>query len=78
MKIKHIKYKNEPYINPQAVITTYRRNKLKLFINYFIASLLGGLVFFILYTCITSGNDTQKLNECLQGHSLNYCNEVIK
>jgi len=78
MKITHIKYKNEPYKYPLVEITTYRRNKLKLFLNYFIASLLGGLVFFILYTCITSGNDTQKLNECLQDHSLGYCNEVVK
>lgn len=78
MKITHIKYKNEPYTNPREVITTYRINKLKVFMNYFIGTLLGGLILFTLYICLTSGNDTQKLNECLQDHNLNYCNEVVK
>lgn len=78
MKITHIKYKNEPYTNPRAVITTYRRNKLKLFINYFIASILGGIAFFILYICLTSNNDVDKMNECLKTHDLNYCNKTVK
>ena len=78
MKIKHIKFVNEPFVSPQAIIRKRRFYNFKLFLNYFIASLLGGLIFFILYTCITSGNDTQKLNECLQNHDLNYCNNNVK
>lgn len=77
MKAK-IKWKTEPYVSPRAIITINRFYKLKLFINYFIASILGGIVFLILYICLTSGNDTQKLNECLQDHSLNYCNKEVK
>lgn len=32
---------------------------------------------FILFICITSGNDTEKLNKCLQNHNLDYCNRNI-
>lgn len=78
MKIKHIKFVNEPFVSPQAIIRKQHFYNFKIFLNYFIASLFGGLVFFIFYTCITSGNDTQKLNKCLQKHSLNYCNKVVK
>lgn len=77
MKAK-IKWKTEPYVSPRAIITIDRFYKLKLFINYFIVSILGGIAFLILYICLTSGNDAQKMNECLQDHSLNYCNEVVK
>ena len=77
MKAK-IKWKTEPYVSPRAIITIDRFYKLKLFINYFIVSILGGIAFLILYICLTSGNDTQKINECLQDHSLNYCNKVVK
>lgn len=78
MKIKHIKFVNEPFVSPQAIVRKYRFYNFKLFLNYFIASLLGGLTFFILYTCITSGNDTQKLNECLKTHTMKYCNKEVK
>lgn len=43
-----------------------------------IIDMLNKMAIGIIYVCLTSGNDTQKLNECLQDHSLNYCNEVVK
>ena len=77
MKAK-IKWKTEPYISPKAIITKCRFYKLKLFINYFIASILGGITFLILYICLTSNNDVDKINECLKTHDLNYCNKAVK
>ena len=78
MKITHIKYKTKPYTNPREVITTYRRRQLKKFITYFCISGCFGVSLFIFYICITSGNDTQKMNECLKSHDLNYCNKEVK
>lgn len=77
MKAK-IKWKTEPYVSPRAIITIDRFYKLKLFINYFIASILGGIAFLILYICLTSNNDVDKMNECLKTHDLNYCNKAVK
>ena len=77
MKAK-LKWKTEPYTSPRAIITRYRFYKLKLFINYFITSILGGIAFLILYICLTSNNDVDKMNECLKTHDLNYCNKAVK
>ena len=36
------------------------------------------LAIWILYACLSSTNDTKKMNECLKKNSLNYCNKNIK
>lgn len=31
----------------------------------------------ILFICMTSGNDTEKLNKCLKTNTLDYCNKEV-
>lgn len=40
--------------------------------------MLFATTIYILFICITSGNDTKKLNKCLQTHNLEYCNKNVK
>ena len=47
-------------------------------LKYVGLSFMGAVAIGIIHICLTSGNDTQKLNECLQDHSLNYCNNNVK
>lgn len=47
-------------------------------LKYVGLSFMGAVAIGIIYICLTSGNDVQKINECLQNHNLNYCNEVVK
>lgn len=51
---------------------------IKTWLKYIGLSATLGLAIFIIYICLTSGNDTKKMNECLQDHSLNYCNKEVK
>lgn len=63
---------------PKKHLRRLRFERFKTWLKYLIFSIMGAVVIGIIYICLTSGNDTQKLNECLQEHSLNYCNEVVK
>lgn len=66
------------YDTHQQYLRKLRIERVKTYLKYLGLSASLGLAIFIIYICLTSGNDTQKLNECLQSHSLNYCNEVVK
>jgi hypothetical protein len=47
-------------------------------LKYLIFSIMGAVAIGVIYICLIGGNDTQKLNECLQDHSLNYCNNNVR
>lgn len=47
-------------------------------LKYVGLSFMGAVAISIINICLTSGNDTQKINECLQDHSLNYCNNNVR
>lgn len=66
------------YLTPKQHLRRLRFERFKTWLKYVGLSFMGAIVIGIIYICLTSGNDTQKLNECLQDHSLNYCNEVVK
>ena len=66
------------YLTPQQHLRKLYLDQVKTYFKYFGLSFIGGIVLFILYICLTSGSDTQKMNECLQDHSLNYCNKEVK
>lgn len=66
------------YLTPKQHLRRLRLERFKTWLKYLIFSIMGAVVIGIIYICLTSGNDTQKLNECLQKHSLNYCNKVVK
>ena len=66
------------YRSIQQHLRELRRERIKTFLKYLIFSIMGAIAIGIIYICLTSGNDTQKMNECLQDHSLNYCNKVVK
>lgn len=55
-----------------------RFEKIKSWLRYFGLSTMCGLSLLIIYICLTSGNDTQKMNKCLQKHDINYCNKEVK
>lgn len=63
---------------PKQHLRRLRLERFTTWLKYVILSFISAVVIGIIYICLTSGNDTQKLNECLQNHSLNYCNEVVK
>ena len=66
------------YLTPKQHLRKLRFECFKTWLKYVGLSFMGAVAIGIIYICLTSGNDTQKLNECLQKHSLNYCNEVVK
>ena len=66
------------YLAPKQHLRRLRFERFTTWLKYVGLSATFGLTIFIIYICLTSGNDTQKLNECLQDHSLNYCNEVVE
>lgn len=66
------------YLTPKQHLRRLRFERFTTWLKYVGLSFMGAVTISIIYICLTSGNDTQKLNECLQSHSLNYCNEVVK
>ena len=66
------------YLTPKQILRRLRFERFTIWLKYVGLSASLGLAIFIIYICLTSGNDTQKLNECLQDNNLNYCNEVVK
>ena len=82
LKIARQVYNNNKPITAKEMQELY---KLKYTINYIkkalkITALVCGaaIAIGIIYVCLTSSNDTQKLNECLQTHDLDYCNKEVK
>ena len=63
---------------PKQHLRRLRFERFKTWLKNVGLSFMGAVAIGIIYICLTSGNDTQKMNECLQDHSLNYCNEVVK
>lgn len=66
------------YLTPKQHLRRLRFERFTTWLKYVGLSFMGAVTISIIYICLTSGNDTQKLNECLQNHNLNYCNEVVK
>ena len=54
------------------------KKQLKRFLTFLCLPICAGVSLFIFYICLTSGSDTQKMNECLKTHDLNYCNKEVK
>ena len=66
------------YLTPKQHLRRLRFERFTTWLKYVGLSCISAITLGIIYICLTSGNDTQKLNECLQVHNLNYCNEVVK
>lgn len=66
------------YKSIQQRLRELRRERVKTFLKYLAFSIMGAVAIGVIYICLTSGNDTQKLNECLQKYSLDYCNKVVR
>lgn len=69
------------YLTPKQHLRRLRFERFTTWLKYVGLSCLSAmtcLAIFIIYICLTSGNDTKKMNECLQEHSLNYCNKVVR
>ena len=66
------------YDTSKQYLRRLKFEQFKKFLKNVVLLLLGSLTAFILYICITSDQDTQKLNKCLQNHNLDYCNKNIK
>lgn len=66
------------YLTPKQHLQRLKFERFTTWLKYVGLSVSLGLTIFIIYICLTSGNDTKKMNECLQDHSLDYCNKTIK
>ncbi len=66
------------YLTPKQHLRRLKLERFTVWLKYVGLSATFGLAIFIIYICLTSGNDTQKLNECLQDHSLDYCNNNVR
>ena len=66
------------YLTPKQHLRRLHFERFTTWLKYAGLSVMTCVAIFIIYICLTSGNDTKKINECLQDHSLNYCNEVVK
>jgi hypothetical protein len=66
------------YLTPQQHLRRLYFERFKTWLKYVGISFMGAVAIGILYTCLTSDNDTQKMNECLQKHDLDYCNKVVR
>lgn len=66
------------YLTPKQHLRRLRFERLVTYLKYVGLSVIFGIAIFIIYICLTSDNDTKKMNECLQDHELNYCNRIIK
>ena len=66
------------YLTPKQHLRRLRIERFTAWLKYVGLSCISAIALGIIYICLTSGNDVQKLNECLQDHSLNYCNKAVK
>ena len=66
------------YLTPKQHLRRLRFERFKTWLKYVGLSCLSAMAIGIIYICLTSGNDTQKMNECLKTHDLNYCNKAVK
>lgn len=66
------------YLTPKQHLRRLRFERFKTWLKYVGLSFMSGVAFFILYICLTSNNDVDKINECLKTHDLNYCNKAVK
>lgn len=73
-----ITFYDKPFYNPNVIIRELRRERIKTFLKYLAFSIMGAVAIGIIYICLTSNNDTDKMNECLKTHDLNYCNKAVK
>lgn len=66
------------YLTPKQHLRRLRFERFTTWLKYAGLSIMGAVAIGIIYICITSGNDTKKMNECLQDHNLNYCNNNVR
>lgn len=66
------------YLTPKQHLRRLRFERFTTWLKYVGLSCLSALAIGIIYICLTSGNDTQKMNDCLKSHDLNYCNKEEK
>lgn len=66
------------YLTPKQHLRRLRFERFTTWLKYVGISLMSAVAIGVIYICLTSGNDTQKMNECLQKNSLDYCNNYIK
>lgn len=66
------------YLTPKQHLRELRLKRVKTFLKYLAFSIMGAVAIGVIYICLTSGSDTQKMNECLKTHDLNYCNKAVK
>jgi hypothetical protein len=66
------------YLTPKQHLRRLCFERFTTWLKYAGLSFMGAVAIGIVYVCLTSGNDVQKMNECLQKHNLDYCNKVVK
>ena len=66
------------YDTPKQYLRKLRFERFKTWLKYISLSFMGAVAIGILYTCLTSGNDTKKMNICLKQHDLDYCNRNVR
>lgn len=66
------------YLALKQHLRRLRFERFKTWLKYLVFSIMGAVAIGVIYICLTGGGDTQKLNECLQKHNLDYCNKVVK
>ena len=66
------------YDTPKQNLRKLRFKRFKTCLKYIGLSFMGAVAIGILYTCLTSGNDTKKMNICLKKHDLDYCNKEVR
>lgn len=66
------------YDTPKQHLRRLRIDSIKVFLNYLLFAVICGLALFILYICFTCGDDTEKMNKCLENHDWEYCNREVK
>ena len=70
--------KEEDYLNPKQYYLKLKLERLKAYIKMivFLEIIISSI--WLISVCITGYDISDKLNVCLQEHSLDYCNTNIK
>ena len=66
------------YLTSKQHLQRLRFERFKTWLKYIFISVMGALAIGIVYICLTSENDTKKMNNCLKNNNLDYCNKEVK
>ena len=66
------------YLTPKQYLRGLRFERFTTWLKYVGVSFMGAVAIGIVYVCLTSGNDTKKMNDCLETHNLSHCNKEVK